>query len=101
MNLDQPVHNHDDLHKVTDSMLREVGLTVDDGGNLPQCVTLKAHRDSAGSRARGQPPERVPRVGGGPPVGTAVRESTTQNGAGEGQSAKDLTRNAASRRPRK
>jgi crotonobetainyl-CoA:carnitine CoA-transferase CaiB-like acyl-CoA transferase len=32
MNLDQPVNNHDDLHKVTDNMLREVGLTIDDGG---------------------------------------------------------------------
>lgn len=32
MNLDQPVNNHDDLHKVTDNILREVGLSVDDGG---------------------------------------------------------------------
>lgn len=29
---DQPVNNHDDMHKVTDNMLREVGLSIDDCG---------------------------------------------------------------------
>ena len=29
---DQPVNNHDDMHKVTDNMLREVGLTIKDSG---------------------------------------------------------------------
>ena len=29
---DQPVNNHDDMHKVTDNMLREVGLTIEDCG---------------------------------------------------------------------
>ena len=29
---DQPVNNQDDMRNVTDSMLREIGLTVDDGG---------------------------------------------------------------------
>lgn len=28
----QPVNNHDDMHKVTDDMLREIGLTIDDCG---------------------------------------------------------------------
>ena len=29
---DQPVTNHSDMHRVTDNMLREVGLTIRDGG---------------------------------------------------------------------
>jgi crotonobetainyl-CoA:carnitine CoA-transferase CaiB-like acyl-CoA transferase len=29
---DQPVTNHSDMHSVTDNMLREVGLTIRDGG---------------------------------------------------------------------
>jgi crotonobetainyl-CoA:carnitine CoA-transferase CaiB-like acyl-CoA transferase len=29
---EQPVNNHDDLRKVTDNLLREVGLTIEDGG---------------------------------------------------------------------
>jgi hypothetical protein len=29
---DQPVNNHDGMHKVTDNMLREVGLTIKDSG---------------------------------------------------------------------
>ena len=29
---DQPVTNHDDMQKVTDNMLREVGLTIKDSG---------------------------------------------------------------------
>jgi hypothetical protein len=29
---DQVVNDHNDMHKVTDSMLRDVGLTIDDCG---------------------------------------------------------------------
>jgi hypothetical protein len=29
---DQPVNNHDDLKKVIDNLLREVGLTIESGG---------------------------------------------------------------------
>ena len=32
MKLRQPVANHDDLRKVTDALLRDCGLTIDDGG---------------------------------------------------------------------
>ncbi len=28
----QPVNNHDDIRKVTDSMLREIGLSIEDSG---------------------------------------------------------------------
>ncbi|MBW2200919.1 MAG: hypothetical protein JRF71_08795, partial [Deltaproteobacteria bacterium] len=29
---EQKVNNHDDMHKVTDNMLREIGLTIEDSG---------------------------------------------------------------------
>lgn len=32
MKLRQPVENHDDMRTVTDDLLRECGLTIDDGG---------------------------------------------------------------------
>lgn len=32
MIMDQAVNTHEDMHKVVDSMLREVGLTIDDCG---------------------------------------------------------------------
>ncbi len=32
MNTNQPVNNHDDMRKVTDNVLRECGLTIEDSG---------------------------------------------------------------------
>ena len=29
---DQPVNNHDDMRKVTDNILRDAGLTIEDSG---------------------------------------------------------------------
>ena len=39
---DQPVNNHDDMHKVTDNMLHEVGLSIDNCGGK---VTLWTARN--------------------------------------------------------
>ena len=32
MNTDQPVNNHDDMRKVTDNILRDAGMTIEDSG---------------------------------------------------------------------
>ncbi len=32
MNTDQPVNNHDDMRKVTDNVLRDAGMTIEDSG---------------------------------------------------------------------
>ena len=32
MNTNQPVNNHDDMRKVTDNVLRDAGLTIEDSG---------------------------------------------------------------------
>jgi hypothetical protein len=32
MNTNQPVNNHDDIRKVTDNVLRDAGLTIEDSG---------------------------------------------------------------------
>ncbi len=32
MNTNQPVNNHDDMHKVTDNILRDAGMTIEDSG---------------------------------------------------------------------
>ena len=29
---EQPVENHDDMHKVTDNILRDAGMTIEDSG---------------------------------------------------------------------
>ncbi len=32
MIINQPVNNHDDMHKVTDNILRDAGMTIKDSG---------------------------------------------------------------------
>ncbi len=32
MNTNQPVNNHDDMRKVTDNVLRDAGMTIEDSG---------------------------------------------------------------------